>query len=101
MVVKGPYRDGAVHVLSERCSTCVFRPGNLMSLQPGRLADLVEQNRSRDTAFACHQTIYRHDVEPSVCRGYYDAYGDDITPLRLAAALEILAFDEPPAHEKP
>ena len=31
------YRDGKVHVQSEECSTGVFRKGNLMHLQPGRL----------------------------------------------------------------
>lgn len=99
-----PYRaddDGVerIHVLSERCSTCVFRPGNLMSLQPGRMKDLVESNRELDTAFACHQTIYRPDVDEAVCRGYFDAFGDEITPLMLGKAMDLIAEDEPPTKE--
>jgi hypothetical protein len=102
-----PFRkddDGVdrVHVLSERCDTCVFRPGNLMSLNPGRMKDLVETNRERDTAFACHQTIYRDDRDQAICRGYYDAYGKEITPLRMATAFGIIAEVEPPTkQEKP
>jgi hypothetical protein len=32
---------GRARLLSAKCSTCVFRPGNLMLLEPGRLAALV------------------------------------------------------------
>jgi hypothetical protein len=64
-----------------------------MHLQPGRFKDLVETNRARDTAFACHQTLYRDDVGQAICRGYFDAYGDEITPLRLARAWDMIVFD--------
>ena len=92
----GPYRDGKVHVLSDKCSTCVFRPGNLMSLQSGRFKDLVESNRKNDTALSCHKTLYRDDVRPAVCRGYYDTFKDRITPLLLAQAYQIIEEDPVP-----
>lgn len=92
----GPYRHGRIHILSERCTTCVFRPGNLMHLPPGRLQDLVESNRAADTAFACHQTIYGQTPDEALCRGYVDAYGDGITPIRLARQLGLVAEDNPP-----
>ena len=93
------YRDGKVHVLTEQCSTCVFRPGNLMHLQSGRLKDLAESNRSADTALTCHQTLEYggYDVPGNaICRGYFDAYADEITPLRMAVALDMIAEQEPP-----
>lgn len=91
-----PYRDGKVHVMSERCSTCVFRPGNLMHLQPGRLKDLVETNLANDTAFACHQTIYGSDERgEAICRGYFDAHQTDVTPLRFAVALGVIEYQDP------
>jgi hypothetical protein len=101
VVKPGPYRDGTVHVLSERCSTCVFRPGNLMSLHEGRLADLVEANRAADSALTCHQTLPYSGTgaEPAVCRGYYDAYADDVTPLRFARILNLIIEDPPPKEE--
>ena len=39
----GPFRDGRIHVLRERCPTCIFHAGNRMQLHEGRLADLVSQ----------------------------------------------------------
>lgn len=86
-----PYSDGKVHVMAERCSTCVFRGGNLMRLEEGRLKDLVEQNRKADTALICHKTIYEEEyVQKAVCRGYFDAYGREVTPLRMAVALGVV-----------
>ena len=95
-----PYRNGRVHVLAERCSTCVFRAGNLMQLQPGRLAALVERNLAAQSALTCHSTLYR-DVDEAVCRGFFDAYQDDSPPLRLAVALGVVEFDTAPAALSP
>lgn len=86
-----PYSDNKVHVMVERCSTCVFHPGNLMRLEDGRLKDLVSQNLARDTALVCHKTIYEEEyVQKAVCRGFYDAYGAEVTPLRMAQALGVI-----------
>lgn len=96
------YRNGRIHVLSERCSTCVFRPGNKMHLAPGRFKDMVEANRKNDTAFACHQTLdYNHEYDApgnAVCRGYFDAFKEEITPLRMAVAMDLIVEQEPPAR---
>lgn len=89
-----PFRDGRVHVLAEQCSTCVFRPGNLMSLEPGRLRDLVASNVEADSALTCHATLYRDDVPEAICRGFYDRH--PTLPLRLAAALDLLTEDPCP-----
>ena len=103
MTKSGPYRDGVVHVLAEKCSTCVFRSGNPMHLRPGRLADLVRTNLADDSALTCHQTLPYNsstDAEPSVCRGYFDAYRRQVTPLRLAVALDALVEDPPPIKKE-
>lgn len=86
------YRDGRVHVLSERCPTCVFRPGNKMSLSPGRLRDLIEQNRSNDSALTCHETL---EIDNAICRGFFDLE-PKTTPLQLAERIGIITFVEPP-----
>jgi hypothetical protein len=64
-----------------------------MQLMPGRLADLVHENHSKDTALTCHATL---DGDRAVCRGYFDAYGTDITPLRLAMAMDLITYQDPP-----
>lgn len=96
-----PYRNGRVHVLSEKCATCVFRPGNPMRLKEGRLADLIESNRAADSALTCHSTLYRDDTDEALCRGYVDSYGDDSTPIRMARAFDLLAEVPPPTKDLP
>lgn len=97
------YRDGKVHVLTEKCSTCVFRSGNLMHLQAGRLKDLADSNIEADSALTCHQTLEygEYEVEGNaICRGYFDAYAKEVTPLRLAISLDAVAEVEPPTERK-
>lgn len=87
------YRDGRVHVRAERCSTCVFRPGNLMQLAPGRLADLIRENVDADSALICHQTLpeYDADVDQAVCRGFFDRHAT--APLQIAERLDLIEWD--------
>lgn len=89
----GPWRDGKVWVLSRKCSTCIFHAGNLMKLAPGRLQGMIDACRREDTVIPCHKTL---DGPRSICRGFYDAYGPEIKAVRIAHALDFLAFDDPP-----
>lgn len=94
-----PYRDGRLHVITERCSTCVFRPGNLMSLSPGRLASLIKDNLDADSALVCHKTLPYGDhpeFGEALCRGFIDGVGDRSPAIRLAEAMGILQPVEPP-----
>ena len=91
----GPYRDGKVHVLAEQCATCIFRPGNLMRLSPGRVKGMVDAAVAEDSSITCHSTLYDDAVKPAVCHGFYDKY--DTLPLRLAAATGRTEFDPAPA----
>lgn len=96
---KGPYRDGKIHVLKERCDTCIFRPGNLMHLSAEGLRTVIKGNRDADSALTCHQTLPsngRYIAEPALCRGYYDGYADVTTPLILAKAMGVIEEDEMP-----
>lgn len=83
-------RDGKLRVLSGQCSTCVFRPGNPMHLNPGRLRDLVQQNLAADAALVCHQTLTYGDhpgFGPALCRGFFDAYGHLVNLVRIMGRL--------------
>lgn len=90
----GPFRGGQVHVLAERCGTCIFRPGNLMRLRPGRVSQMVAYARDADTAITCHETM--HTVAPAVCRGFWDTNWRNSFPLRMAVAADVVAYDPPP-----
>lgn len=89
---RGPYRDDKVHVMAEKCSTCVFRPGNLMDLKPGRVKDLVRGNLDDESALICHKTLAYSPGQPdgAICSGFFDAYAQDSTTLRLAIAMDII-----------
>jgi hypothetical protein len=87
------YRNGRVHVLTKRCATCVFRPGNLMSLSPGRLRDLIDDNREADSALTCHETLMID--EQAICRGFFDL-DPKTQPLQVAERIGIITFVEPP-----
>lgn len=85
------YRDGKVHVMAEKCATCIFRPGNLMSLNDGRVRDMVAETVSNvGSNIPCHKTIYGQREQEAVCRGWYDGYADRDFLFRLAKRMDII-----------
>lgn len=97
---EGPWRDQRVHVLDAKCSTCIFRPGNLMHLSEGRKQDVVDGNVQNDSALTCHQTLPGWPPgthKPAVCRGFYDVHKQDSFPLRLAQQMDVITFDPAPS----
>ena len=100
-----PYRNGKVHVMADRCDTCVFRPGNLMHLGPGQLKGLTDHVQATGVPFTCHQTLpyntaeyRRHYGGAALCAGAVEAYGGASPAVRLALALDVAVF-VPPAHQ--
>ena len=83
---------GVVRVMRERCSTCIFKPGNLMHLQTGRVRNMVEQVREDQSCIPCHKTL---DLdEQAVCRGQFDIV--KTTPLQIAERLGFIEWTEQP-----
>jgi hypothetical protein len=61
-----------------------------MHLRPGRLTHLIQQNLNAGAALICHQTLSsgaHPEVGEAVCRGFYDAYGDDVNAIRVMHGL--------------
>lgn len=85
-----------MRVLAEQCPTCIFRPGNLMQLRPGRLRDMIDTCERKQGFVICHELLERrggHKVAGkgatgAVCRGYYDRY--DTQWLQVARRLGIV-----------
>jgi hypothetical protein len=92
-VVDGPFRDGRIFVLDAKCSTCIFRPGNLMHLAEGRVEQMVEACIENQSAIPCHKTL---DGPRSICRGFWDVHRDEVWTLRLAMAMNMIEFDSVP-----
>lgn len=57
-----------VRICADRCPTCIFRPGNLMHLAPGRLARLIAQAIADEGHIVCHDTL--GTGAGSICAGY-------------------------------
>lgn len=85
------YRDGRVYVCREMCATCIFRPGNLMQLQPGRVRSMVDEARSGESTIVCHSTL--HKSQNAACRGFFDRYPTQ--PLQIADRLGLVEFIDP------
>lgn len=85
------YRNGRIHVKAKMCDTCIFRPGNLMNLEPGRVEHMTEHAIRVDGCIPCHKTTYQGGGE-AVCRGFYELHRS--MPLRLAMALEKITFQD-------
>ena len=95
------FRGDRVHVLADKCASCVFRSvndGRIQGLKPGRVAGMVLGAREDQSCIPCHDTIYRDDVQPAVCRGFWDLPSRPF-PLELANAMGIVEFDPPPSKE--
>lgn len=94
-------REDGVHVLAERCPTCIFHPGNLMDLERGRVRGMVEECVRIGGTIPCHSTIRRGDgVKPAICRGFYDSkWGQRIQLLVLATVMGVIKEDPVPEEE--
>ena len=79
------FRDGRVHVQSRMCSTCIFRPGNLMHLRPGRVDQMVA-DAGDDGCIPCHKNLTGHGA--AVCRGFYDRRRNQV--LQVAERLGVI-----------
>lgn len=85
--MNGPLTDDGLRVCADLCPTCIFRPGNLMHLRPGRVRSMVDQATAADAAIVCHDTL---DGPQAVCRGFFDRHAADTLLCRLGAVFGIV-----------
>ena len=83
----GPYRDGRIYVCETLCSTCIFRKGNLMNLEKGRVKQMVTDSTKAESCIPCHKTL---DGKQSVCRGFFNKH--KTLPIRLALSMGLVTF---------
>ena len=90
------YRDGKVHVLADKCATCIFRPHE-RPVDGARVAEMVRATKDEHGAtVVCHATLYGGAEHHAICKGWYDrmAHRDHI--LRLALIADVIAYDPVP-----
>jgi hypothetical protein len=91
--------DGKVRVLSRRCRTCVFRPGNHMHLAPGRFEELIRRNVDAGALLTCHSTLPygdHPDFGPAVCAGFWAQHAMSTAAGRMARFLLGVTRIDPP-----
>lgn len=86
------YRNGEVHVLDTKCSTCIYRPGNLMHLAPGRKEGMEAEAVAGGGVIPCHKTL---GGDEAVCRGFFDTQKHNGL-LAVAERIGILVEDPAP-----
>lgn len=82
----GPARDNGVWVMESKCATCIFRPGNLMDLQPGVVAEMKRSSDEKGTCIICHEGM----TGPcsAVCAGYYEHHNSAL--LQIAERMNLI-----------
>lgn len=96
---KPPFRNGKIYVMAEQCKTCIFRPGNKMSLQKGTVKEMVRKTRVSQSCIPCHTTTYNQDPRgEAVCNGFYTKFAT--MPLQLAAAMKKIEFQTEMENEQ-
>lgn len=86
--------DNRLHVMADKCNTCIFRPGNLMGLAPGRVKAMVDGAVGNDSVIPCHKTIHGQRDQEAVCRGFYDAHGDQVQGVQVAKRLGLIKEEQ-------
>ncbi|MDQ0602026.1 hypothetical protein QF037_006371 [Streptomyces canus] len=58
----------SVRICAGRCGTCIFRPGNLMRLEEGRVAEMIANAIAEEGHIVCHATLGTDS--PAICAGF-------------------------------
>ena len=96
-----------MNVLKEQCATCIFRPGNPIHLQPGRVKEMVDACVKHDVHIPCHEhmtvfddweddeIVHRINPQDPICRGFYDRYPGVGQLVRVTGRLGALYVVDP------
>jgi len=91
------FRDDKVHVLSEKCATCIFNPAT-RPVSGNRVAGMVRDTMDTEGAtVVCHSTLNTRPKRNAVCRGWYDRLGMRDNLLRLARVMGLIQWQDPPS----
>lgn len=77
--------NGKVHVRRGMCDTCIFRPGNLMRLKPGRVEQMIK-DCGESGCIPCHEHL-DEEINP-VCSGFYTLHRNAL--LQIAERMGVV-----------
>jgi hypothetical protein len=84
--------NGKVWVRRRQCATCIFRPGNLMRLEDGRVEQMVEDATKDNSCIPCHHHLYQGDAIEPVCAGFFRKHKTQT--LQIAERLGVVEYVE-------
>lgn len=90
-------RDGKVHVCVRKCSTCIYRPGNLMHLSPGRKEGMEAEAVAGEGVIPCHKTLGQGEA---ICRGYFDTQKHNVGLLSAAERMGFVEEVDPDEYDR-
>ena len=73
-------------VMSACCHQCLITPNRIVNGE--RMREIVDQCLEKDTWFQCH--LGTLNDEEICCRGFFDAFGGDVTIIRLAKMFQLV-----------
>lgn len=62
------WRTRTVRQCADLCATCIYRPGNLAHLTPGRVQQITQAAIAKEGHVVCHATI--GTPAPAICAGF-------------------------------
>lgn len=78
-----------LRIMAGPCSTCIFRPGNLMHLNEGRVKSMVADVVRGDSFTQCHKTLGCEPGRGALCHGMTKRHeGDLVRTFRRLGAIE-------------
>lgn len=82
-------------VMSACCNQCLTTPGRIVSGES--MKDIVDTCIKKETWFQCHYgTIVGEEV---CCRGFFDAFGDQVAIIRLAKLYNLVEEKDVEAYQ--
>lgn len=90
--------ESKLRLMAAMCSTCIFRPGNLMDLERGRVRGMLAEVRRNDSYVPCHKTL--GTGRPSaVCKGSSEAHMGQLERIAYRLGGPILVTEDDLAAE--
>jgi hypothetical protein len=89
-----------VRQCADLCGTCIYRPGNLAHLKPGRVQELTRSAIAAEGHVVCHDTI--GTPAPAICAGFarHPLGATRSLALRLVhAGVAVLQLVTPPSKK--
>lgn len=94
------WRTRTVRQCADMCATCIYRPGNLAHLKPGRVQEMTRAAIAAEGHVVCHATI--GPPTPAICAGFarHPIGAARLLALRLVrVGVAVLQLITPPPKE--